>query len=281
MDEDDSDDNVPLAALKQKNAKGKEAVATAKRKAADDKKKVADKAAAKAKASAKKPAEKTKKAAAAAKASPKKAAKATPKRAAKPAVQRKALVAEEDETDAADLSGAGRVVTRSSVLADTDKGELVKKLLCRWWYAIEWPKPEDFTQPSAPPNYEALDGYPGLYICVRGDESIGKLFDARRADTKPSFANFSRKPCAELKDLLRAALTAQREQLREHWGKAPPTHKHEQPVKGAKGSTVRLPEKARAQDRLISDELKWLEKVDAAGSDKRAQRALAKAGFKE
>jgi single-stranded DNA-binding protein len=48
---------------------------------------------------------------------------------------------------------------------DTDKGNLVQKLLVRWWYAIEWPKPEDIGNP--PPGFEPLDGFPGVFISTR------------------------------------------------------------------------------------------------------------------
>lgn len=46
----------------------------------------------------------------------------------------------------------------------TSKGEMVQKLLCRWWYAMEWPAKEDVK--PAPPSYEALEGYPGVFVCV-------------------------------------------------------------------------------------------------------------------
>lgn len=41
---------------------------------------------------------------------------------------------------------------------------MVQKLLCRWWYAMEWPAKEDLR--PAPVSYEALEGYPGVFICV-------------------------------------------------------------------------------------------------------------------
>ncbi|CAM9848315.1 unnamed protein product, partial [Choristocarpus tenellus] len=63
-----------------------------------------------------------------------------------------------------ELSSGVKLVTRSSVLYKTKKGELVAKLLCRWWYAMEWPAKEDII--PTPPGYEALDGYPGVYICI-------------------------------------------------------------------------------------------------------------------
>lgn len=44
------------------------------------------------------------------------------------------------------------------------QGELVQKLLCRWWYAMEWPAKQDVI--PAPANYVALEGYPGVYVCV-------------------------------------------------------------------------------------------------------------------
>lgn len=41
---------------------------------------------------------------------------------------------------------------------------MIQKLLCRWWYALEWPAKKDLR--PAPPSYEALEGYPGVFICV-------------------------------------------------------------------------------------------------------------------
>lgn len=46
---------------------------------------------------------------------------------------------------------------------------MVQKLLCRWWYAMEWPAKEDLR--PAPVSYEALEGYPGVFICV--EVSVG------------------------------------------------------------------------------------------------------------
>lgn len=52
----------------------------------------------------------------------------------------------------------------SRVFHPRSQGELIQKLLCRWWYALEWPAKEDLR--PAPPSYEALEGYPGVFICV-------------------------------------------------------------------------------------------------------------------
>ena len=49
---------------------------------------------------------------------------------------------------------------------ETMKGQLLQKLICRWWYAITWPQEEDLQKP-VPAGFEQLDGYPGVYICVK------------------------------------------------------------------------------------------------------------------
>jgi hypothetical protein len=48
---------------------------------------------------------------------------------------------------------------------ETSKGLLAQRLLCRWWYAIEWPKVSELQSP--PPGYESLDGFPGVFVCTR------------------------------------------------------------------------------------------------------------------
>lgn len=48
---------------------------------------------------------------------------------------------------------------------ETSKGQLVQSFLVRWWYAIEWPKPEEIGEPPA--GYESLDGFPGVFISTR------------------------------------------------------------------------------------------------------------------
>ena len=45
------------------------------------------------------------------------------------------------------------------------KGKLVQCLLRRWWYAYEWPEPKDI--PPVPAGYQALDGFPGVFISTR------------------------------------------------------------------------------------------------------------------
>ncbi|CAM9168007.1 unnamed protein product [Ascophyllum nodosum] len=149
-----------------------------------------------------------------------------------------------------DQDSGDKLVTRSGVLYDTAKGELVQKLLCRWWYAMEWPAQKDLR--PAPPCYEALEGYPGIFICVEGDD-IGKLLDVRNKSTCPCFTNFAKKTSEELKKLLEVALTKQKEALVAHWGMGV------------------------AEEANINRELKWLRSVDPAKADRAAVKALAHA----
>jgi hypothetical protein len=143
---------------------------------------------------------------------------------------------------------------------------------------MEWPVLTDIGTP--PPTYEALDGYPGLFLCVRGDQEVGKLLDLRPRDTAPTFSNFARKPCEELVDLLRTALLKQREQLHAHWGKEVASSSSSSSSSSSKGTAAtaktKLPRMARSEDSTISHELKWLEKVNCAAEDRRAAKVMAK-----
>lgn len=98
-----------------------------------------------------------------------------------------------------------------------------------------------------------MDGYPGVYICVKGD-NMGKIIDHRTHSQAPSFENLKAKSCQELQGLLikvrtlktspsvnlssdnhvvlcttptAKALQTQREQLLEHEG---PNSIHEKPI---------------------------------------------------
>lgn len=127
----------------------------------------------------------------------------------------------------------------------TVKGELVQKLLCRWWYAIQWPEPGE-TEP-APPDYEILAGYPGVFVCVKG-EQIGHVLDRRNPATCPNFTNLSRKPAEELQELLVKALEEQKRQLLEHEGSN------------------------RKMEKRIDKEIKWARGVNPKTADSEARR---------
>ena len=42
---------------------------------------------------------------------------------------------------------------------------IAQRLLCRWWYAIDWPRIQDIAAP--PPGYEALEGFMGVFASTR------------------------------------------------------------------------------------------------------------------
>jgi hypothetical protein len=47
----------------------------------------------------------------------------------------------------------------------TSKGKILQQLLIRWWYVIEWPKLDNIG--TVPPGFEALDGFPGVFVSTR------------------------------------------------------------------------------------------------------------------
>jgi hypothetical protein len=57
--------------------------------------------------------------------------------------------------------------TSSEFYEQTAKGGLVQALLCRWWYAQEWPMDSEVSAPPLNKGYEPLDGFKGVYICTK------------------------------------------------------------------------------------------------------------------
>lgn len=53
----------------------------------------------------------------------------------------------------------------SAEFYSTKKGFLVQTFLQRWWYAVQWPRPEETGEPPA--GYEPLDGFPGVFVSTR------------------------------------------------------------------------------------------------------------------
>ncbi len=111
--------------------------------------------------------------------------------------------------------GGRSVVTDWGLLLETDKGLLTNRLLSRWWYAHSWPNIQDVIDP--PPQYLALGGFPGVYICVEGDK-IGHIMDNRSQDDCPSFSLFSKMKAKDLIEKLELAYQNQLKELQEHWG---------------------------------------------------------------
>ena len=164
-DSDDSDD-IPLSALKSPPSK----------------KKAANKPAAKSKAT------KT---------------KAAPKKKATSAKKKKKSTTTKKTTSKPAAAPSSSYVSASTELyAKCDKGKLIQSLLARWWYVYTWPDPAALK--ATPKGYDALAGFPGVYICTSGG-NVGKFKDDRDHSKAPSFQNFAKKTSEELRgDLLKA-----------------------------------------------------------------------------
>ncbi|GKY95148.1 hypothetical protein MPSEU_000478500 [Mayamaea pseudoterrestris] len=133
------------------------------------------------------------------------------------------------------------------------KGLLVQRLLCRWWYAIDWPKKH--ASKTVPVDYEPLDGFPGVYVCTTASNP-GHLLDTRNMDECPSFQNFAKKHASELQSLLQVALQEQKKQLVE--------------VEGSGTST----------EKGIEAMIKWTNKVNPEKAEKEAAKILKASKFK-
>lgn len=147
-----------------------------------------------------------------------------------------------------------------------DKGLLIQRLLCRWWYAYTWP---DLDHPVKPiPDlklYDSLDGFPGVYIGTAA-EVVGQLYDTRDLTQAPSFRNFALKPSGELQQLLIAAIEEQKRQL----------HLHQQGVSSADASHSTDDTTMKDLDTM----LKWTRKVNTTKADKDAITVLKAHGLK-
>ena len=238
----DSSDDVPLSKLK-----------------SPKKKKAASSAAAKA---AKKSPAKKKAASSAKKAPAKKTTKAKTKTDTKAKAKKKKTAAKKSSGKKSPVPSGGGSSSSSSrpnlpsfALYDheLDKGLLIQRFLCRWWYAVEWPDPATLP-PSPPAGYDALNGFPGVYICTKG-ASIGRIVDRRDKSTAPSFANYARKSSEELQGLLLKALAKQKAQLVEAEGSGTDTEK--------------------GLDKME----KWARKLNCKKLDKDAATALKAAGI--
>ena len=180
-----------------------------------------------------------------AKAKPK--AKATTKTSSK---KKKAAKASVPIDDRPFNKGASKYTSPSAALYDSEskKGMLIQSLLCRWWYAIEWPDKSSLPD-KIPKHYDQLNGFEGVYVCTSGD-SVGKIMDLRDKNKCPSFANFAKKTSKELKELLLKALEEQKRRLIEAEGEGTATEKE------------------------IKDELKRVKKVSVDAADKEAIKVL-------
>jgi len=181
--------------------------------------------------------------------------KATPAKKKTSSVKKKAPSSTASVSSAKNSGSSSNFKTASAALygSECQKGMLIQRLLCRWWYAIEWPDPAAIPN-EPPPNYDPLDGFPGVYVCTDGEE-VGAIKDFRDKDKCPNFINMAKKSSEELQTLLIKALTEQRKQLIEAEGTGTGTQKE------------------------LDDLLKWASKVKPATADKEAAKLLKAAKF--
>ncbi|EEY55503.1 uncharacterized protein PITG_09426 [Phytophthora infestans T30-4] len=140
-------------------------------------------------------------------------------------------------------------------LYETLKGRLVQELLCRWWYALEWPPAQ--TSSSKLHGVQELDGYPGAFIRVKGDD-LGSIIDTRSSVGKPSFLHFFAMSSDDLLNLLLQAYDKQMEVLVEHEGPKTPLLKE---LQKARASAARInPEKAERGVRKVLKNFAELER---------------------
>jgi hypothetical protein len=165
-------------------------------------------------------------------------------------VKKKKVKKEPVATASSTTSSDGKYQSASAALygSDCQKGQLIQKLLCRWWYGIIWPDPASLPE-KKPAHYDALDGFPGVYVCTAGDD-VGKIMDVRDMEKCPSFNNFAKKSSAELQTLLLKALEEQKKQLIAAKGTGTPTEKE------------------------LNDMIKFTKKVKPSTADKEAAKVL-------
>jgi len=157
----------------------------------------------------------------------------------------------------------------------TPKGVLVQQLLCRWWYAIEWP--DRATLAATPPDgYDRLDGFPGVFICTSGDD-VGTIRDLRDPSQKPSFNNFANKSSEELKDLLLTAITEQKRQLRASVRSS--NGETGIPARRSSPTKTKKKETSNPTDTALTELYKWVQKVNAKKADKEAAKMLQAKGL--
>lgn len=186
------------------------------------------------------------------KTTPKKKGKTETKKKAEP---KKKKTVKKSESVSIFKSSSTAITVASELYAKSKKGKLISEFLSRWWYAMSWPDLDSKAVTEVPPNCDAFDGFPGVFVTTSG-EDVGKIIDKRDPATCPSFANMVRKTSEELQTLLLKAIEEQRRVLIESEGKDTQTEKD-----------------------LRSLE-KWTEKVNPKAADKEAEKVLKAASLK-
>ena len=188
-DEDSSDDEISLADLKKKMKKT--AAAKKKKKAAASKKR----------SRSKKPAKRKKK----------KKSNTNKAKSTSTGILGTTLISTYKDAD-----GARQTVKLNRLT----KQQIVTGVLCRWWYAFDWPTAENLEQARKEmedtKNYREMAGMPGVFICILGEDT-GKIIDKRdfKKGIVPSVSSLMKRPSGELLDLWIKALNGQIKALEE------------------------------------------------------------------
>lgn len=112
-------------------------------------------------------------------------------------------------------------VRKDSIFYETKKGQLVQRLLVRWWYAYQWPLPGDWDASQVPEGYEELDGFPGVFVSLDVG-TLGRLLDLRNNDNKPSLRVMCSKHAKVVQELCVAAYEGQMKALEDEEGAEAP-----------------------------------------------------------
>lgn len=173
----------------------------------------------------------------------------TSKKKAETSEPPKKKVKSETSSVSSSKSSSKKFEFASTALYGTEclKGLLIQRLLCRWWYAVDWPKLDKDYKP--PIGYEPLDGFPGVFVCT-SSSNAGHLLDTRDMEQCPSFKNYARKPASELQTLLLKALEEQKRQLIDAEGSGTSTEKE------------------------IDGMIKWAKKINPDKAEKEAAKVL-------
>eukprot|EP00571_Detonula_confervacea_P017374 CAMPEP_0172298820 /NCGR_PEP_ID=MMETSP1058-20130122/1297_1 /TAXON_ID=83371 /ORGANISM="Detonula confervacea, Strain CCMP 353" /LENGTH=288 /DNA_ID=CAMNT_0013008113 /DNA_START=108 /DNA_END=974 /DNA_ORIENTATION=+ len=176
------------------------------------------------------------------------AKKAAPKKKATSAKKKKPTKKSTKAKPTSSSSASNWLSASSELYSQCDKGKLIQSLLARWWYAYQWPDPKCIEE-STPKGYNALDGFPGVYICAEGGD-VGKFIDKRDHTKAPSFNNFAKKKSEELKEMLLGAMEEQLKDLIKYEGEGTDTEKSLKVLQ------------------------KWATKLNCAKADKEAEKVL-------
>ena len=189
-----------------------------------------------------------KKSTSAKKAAPKKKETKSTKKKSPTPKKKSTMTKKASKATASSSASTNYLCASSELYSKCDKGKLIQSLLVRWWYSYQWPDPTTLPA-STPKGYDALDGFPGVYICTQGS-NVGKFLDKRNHDQSPSFKNFAKKNSEELKDMLLRAIERQKKELIKHEGEGTGAEKNLKVLE------------------------KWATKLNCSKTDKEAEKVL-------